>query len=622
MSTPAPKTAPPAAAGKSDTPPSQGWGRELLETISFVVILVLLLKAVVAEAFVIPTGSMATTLFGEHFQVKCPSCGFRFTINNSPDPEAGTQEPPDRCQCPNCLEIYSLRGDMPGASFLPANAIEMVAGDKVLVLKPPYDYGKPQRFDVIVFKYPGNPLYLMTADDLKHSPYHYMQPFRAEGLRRAGGPQENYIARNFIKRLWGLPGEKLAIKQGKVFLCVKDQNGNEQLQLLRKPPHVLLQIRRLVHDNDFLHKEVGTHWQTFSKENPDPLADVTPDPWQFVEGKPEDKGKAFASTGTSHFQWLRYQHRREPKNPDPHLITNAMDYNQDFSPRPMDSKQSQCWVGDLMVEAAVEVQEAKGELVFELPAGTDVARAVCDLATGKVTLQILRVQLAVKAGQNEVQVKEVAKWEKETPLFQTGKHQVRFSNCDKRLTLWVDGKNLCLTPCDYDAVSDNDYGPRYADLYPVGLGAREAKVKVSGLKVWRDTYYTKGRRLVNGAMESGQDYNPHVQLTLPVKSIREQIGQQVGDVSKEAAALLPRALIAAHQLPLARQPLTDPPCFYPVPHPEYHKEDHFSGEEYFALGDNSVHSQDSRYWGQIPERLLVGRAVLVYWPFGHWKIIR
>jgi signal peptidase I len=44
---------------------------------------------------------------------------------------------------------------------------------------------------------------------------------------------------------------------------------------------------------------------------------------------------------------------------------------------------------------------------------------------------------------------------------------------------------------------------------------------------------------------------------------------------------------------------------------------------YFALGDNSYNSYDSRYWGPVPEENLVGRGLLVYWPFNrHWGFIR
>jgi signal peptidase I len=44
---------------------------------------------------------------------------------------------------------------------------------------------------------------------------------------------------------------------------------------------------------------------------------------------------------------------------------------------------------------------------------------------------------------------------------------------------------------------------------------------------------------------------------------------------------------------------------------------------YFALGDNSYNSYDSRYWGAVPDANLVGRGLCVYWPFNqHWGLIR
>lgn len=45
--------------------------------------------------------------------------------------------------------------------------------------------------------------------------------------------------------------------------------------------------------------------------------------------------------------------------------------------------------------------------------------------------------------------------------------------------------------------------------------------------------------------------------------------------------------------------------------------------EYWAMGDNSYNSSDSRYWGPVPERNLVGPALLCYFPFGrNWGFIR
>ncbi len=48
---------------------------------------------------------------------------------------------------------------------------------------------------------------------------------------------------------------------------------------------------------------------------------------------------------------------------------------------------------------------------------------------------------------------------------------------------------------------------------------------------------------------------------------------------------------------------------------------------YFALGDNSYNSWDSRGWGTVPEQNLMGPGFLVYWPFlrdreSHFGLIR
>ncbi len=44
---------------------------------------------------------------------------------------------------------------------------------------------------------------------------------------------------------------------------------------------------------------------------------------------------------------------------------------------------------------------------------------------------------------------------------------------------------------------------------------------------------------------------------------------------------------------------------------------------YFALGDNSFNSSDSRYWGIVPEKNVAGRGFFVYWPFSsRWGFIR
>jgi signal peptidase I len=46
-------------------------------------------------------------------------------------------------------------------------------------------------------------------------------------------------------------------------------------------------------------------------------------------------------------------------------------------------------------------------------------------------------------------------------------------------------------------------------------------------------------------------------------------------------------------------------------------------KRYFAMGDNSYNSSDSRYWGTVPEQNLMGCGMFVYWPFTkHWGLIQ
>lgn len=42
----------------------------------------------------------------------------------------------------------------------------------------------------------------------------------------------------------------------------------------------------------------------------------------------------------------------------------------------------------------------------------------------------------------------------------------------------------------------------------------------------------------------------------------------------------------------------------------------------FVLGDNSGSSQDSRYWGFVPQENLLGKATVIYWPPQRIRIIK
>src|SRR5262245_43587865 len=156
--------------------------REVVETIVFVVVLVLLLKLFVTEAFVIPTGSMAETLYGYQKIVTCPKCGHEFPVNSHDEVE-GRQGDGKKMKlygftCPNCRYMGTIDEVKPE----PKNG----SGDRVLVLKPLYHIREPKRGEVVVFKWPEK-------------------------------PQDKFVAQNYIKRAMGFGGETIAIYRGELF---------------------------------------------------------------------------------------------------------------------------------------------------------------------------------------------------------------------------------------------------------------------------------------------------------------------------------------------------------------------------------------------------------------------
>src|SRR5436190_18305107 len=86
-----PKQDAPTSPTSPNHPPRKENVKETIESILVAFILAFVFRAFVVEAFVIPTGSMATTLLGAHMRFRCQECGWRFDVNFSARSERGDE---------------------------------------------------------------------------------------------------------------------------------------------------------------------------------------------------------------------------------------------------------------------------------------------------------------------------------------------------------------------------------------------------------------------------------------------------------------------------------------------------------------------------------------------------
>ena len=253
---------PPPQAGKRRSLPAAGGAntalRDNLEWIAVAILLVLGARQIVVEAFKIPTGSMAPTLLGVHKEVRCPNCGWVFYVGYD-KLQDGT------VQCPNCLDDpWSGASDMcagtkaiqfrrpawlwhegicptTGGMVVGADAANRVNrwGSRIFVNKFIYRFRMPRRWEVIVFLHPSTSLGAVSLSN---------------GLSNGSSSEDSAIKprQSYIKRLVGLPGEEIAIRNGDVYV-----NG----EIARKPPDVQKRIWQHVYDSGFVPRRVaGDTW--------------------------------------------------------------------------------------------------------------------------------------------------------------------------------------------------------------------------------------------------------------------------------------------------------------------------------------------------------------------------
>jgi signal peptidase I len=597
---------------KADPPKSHdgGW-RETIESLAMAVILALLFKGYVAEAFVIPTGSMAPTLQGRHKDVSCPQCGYGYQTTASDEVDRQgflTGQHVISGTCPICrfTQTFDPIERPNDGSF---------SGDRIIVSKFAYEIAEPKRWDVIVFKYPEE------------------------------------ATQNYIKRLVGLPGEHLMITGGNVY--VRDAKAPEESAgIARKPPHKLTAMLQVVDDSDHIPESLTKiGWPARWRE---PAAASGQTSW-----KTEDGGKSFSCDAPpSQLAWLRYRHlvptyadwesitldKKLPADVPSRrgqLITDVYAYNtsvpiyvpDDSAPRSKqyyrivqgnhdidvedlperfrstqygvvrydpslagpgipcrDSHLGNHWVDDLACECLAEIQDRQGTVAVELVRAGVRYQCSIDIATGKATLN--RINAAgMELPFADAEFAQVWQPTADTIVKEPGFYRLRLTNCDHQVMLFVNGRAVTFDkPTFYD--SDDVVVPQWnaqdgLDLEPARVGVSGTRAKLSHLRIYRDKYYI--------AIDSQGPITDYLN--------EYQFG---GEPSNRPSL---QQLFASPDL-WSSSGLFDP---------KVRREVHFemTPDQYFPMGDNSPGSYDGRYWpsaNYVDRDLLIGKALLIYWP--------
>ena len=348
--------------------------------------------------------------------------------------------------CPNCGNVMKLiEGEGPSVTY--DARYPSYNGDRILVDKFAYDFREPNRWDVIVFKYP-------------------------EGANT-----------NYIKRLVGLPNELVSIAGGDIWTSRDGQPAT----IARKPPHVMQAMLQVVHDNNFPAPLMQTEgWPSAWTD----WADTSL--WKSEKGRRQFTATCLAGQSAS----LRYQ-RFNPTPDDWKEVRLGLEVRKGVRPALVKDfqaynaiSQGGHWVGDLAVECALESKSDTGRVVFDLVDGGQQHSCSIDLTDGTATLEAASGITASTP----------------TPIRGKGSWEVLFTNVDDELRLFVDKKIMpTATPVLWDSeiTKESTRDPVLevvepgstvlTDLAPVGITVKAedepVAVVVSSIKVLRDIFY-------------------------------------------------------------------------------------------------------------------------------------
>jgi len=366
--------------------------KELIISMAIALAMALVAKVFVIEAFVIPTGSMAPTLLGQHMKFRSDQTGREWTVNpwffdnlGNANPQGRTGQRGQGGRVPQVTDPMTITSVTPENTDqhtrltdtgynLEARAMPLRAGDRILVEKLIYEVFDPSRWDVVVFKNPQDPTI------------------------------------NYIKRLIGLPNEQIWIADGDVFTrpsSAASTTGGWKIQ--RKPQRVQRSVWRPVFSSEFtpLDPVSGTTGVSWFQS-----------PWK-GEGWETGNNRAYRCE-TADPTTVRWDSENWP-------ITDWEPYNDDryqIGPRPVFP------VSDVRMRAEI-VPDASGLKVgMNIRARQHEFRA--DIGAGRAM-----IRMRPEGGEWKTLADGSA------PALRAGRvTNVEFANVDQALELWVGGKRI------------------------------------------------------------------------------------------------------------------------------------------------------------------------------------